>query len=136
MECWASAVRCVAFFDDQAINPVAVHLFVFETFHEFQQAVFKLERKRVQILEVRFRQLLGFPVGVQPGHRLAQGCEGDVKELDVFANRPPTAPFGNVEMNRVSGSNRLRSHSLQLVGGCAKNAAVLCIVVNRVFPDP
>jgi len=53
VEKWSEGVLMISrrprcFLDDQAVNPVAIHLLAFETFDKSQEAIFELECKRVQ----------------------------------------------------------------------------------------
>jgi hypothetical protein len=72
---------------------------------------------------------------VQPGHRFSGGREGNIQEVQIFAQRPATVTFRDVSMDGIDGGNLLRGDSLQYKRKSTERCTGRCVISDRIVPD-
>lgn len=66
------SILLVAFFHNQAIDPVAVSPFSFETFNKSKKPIFDLEGELVKFRKLRVTNLTGQVICMEPGNVLRE----------------------------------------------------------------
>lgn len=129
------AVGDVGFFDDERVDPIAGLLFSFEALNELQEAILKFEGNLVEGFKIGFAYLLSVTIGVKSRNGFAQGSQGKVQKLQILPKRTATVAFGDVAMDRIGGSDGLRTDSSEFELKALEDPAIQHVEINRVPPN-